>query len=129
VPLAVGTGPACRPDDLVVADLCEFRVKVARVPAALLDQGLEDLTGLVGAVSGGRVFPPQMPVRDTAPLRVLCKQRRERVRVTAAECFGCPTKLVNHLSPPFPGRTAGPSLSSLIERIQISKLDARGLRL
>ena len=92
---AIGNEPVRGSDDLV-ADLRELWLHLDPSLAPLLDLKLENLTGLVGAVSGGCVFPPQMTARDTTPLRVLCEQRSKRFRVTAVECFGCRTKLVDH---------------------------------
>ena len=118
--VAAGDEPVRRADDLV-ADLRELGLHLDLPLASFLDLKLENLTGLFGAVSGGRAFPPQMPVRNTAPLRFLRKQRSKRLRVTAIECLGCRAKLVDHrLNPPFWDRTAGrhrstvPSMSPLM---------------
>jgi len=92
---AASDEPPRRTDDLV-ADLRELGLHIDSSLALLPDLKLENLTGLIGAVSGRRAFPPQMPVRDTAPLRIICKQRGKRFRVAAVECFGCRTKLVDH---------------------------------
>lgn len=92
---AASDEPLRRADDLV-ADLRELGLHLDPLLASLLDLELENLTGLIGAVSGRCAFPPQMTVRDTAPLRILCEQRGKRLRVTAIECFGCRTKLVDH---------------------------------
>jgi hypothetical protein len=99
---ASGDEPPRRADDLVVADASELGLYLDPPLALLLDLKLENRTGLIGAASRRRAFPPQMPVRDAAPLRVLCEKRGKRLRVTAIECFGCRAKLVDHwANPPF----------------------------
>src|SRR5260370_36956562 len=73
-----------------------MRLHLDPAAAALLDLEGQDLTGLVRAVSDGRLFPPQVAVRDAAPLRMLCEQCRERFGVALAERFGRGAKLVDH---------------------------------
>ena len=98
IPLDSGTTslePVGRADDLL-ADLRELGLHLDAPLASLLDLKLENLTGLVRAVSGWRAFPPQMSVRDTAPLRVLREEGGERLGVAPIECFGCRAKLIDH---------------------------------
>lgn len=92
---AAGLPPLRRSDDLV-ADLRELGLHLDPPVAALLDLKLENLTGLVGTVSDRRRLPPQMAVRDAAPLRVLGEQRSERPGVAAVERFGSCAQLVDH---------------------------------
>jgi hypothetical protein len=58
----------------------------------------QDLTGLVGAASGGRPLPPEVAMRHTTPLVLVSDQRRERLWVTPVERFGCCAKLIDHCS-------------------------------
>ena len=81
---------------LLAATVGELRLDLDPAAASLFDLEGQDLTGLVRAVSDGRLFPPQMAVRDAAPLCVLCEQCRERFRVALAKRFGCGAKLVDH---------------------------------
>ena len=64
--------------------------------APLLDLKRQDLTGLVGAVSDRRPFPPQQAMRDAAPLRILREQRGKRARVTPVQRLGRHAQLVDH---------------------------------
>lgn len=66
--LQVGRG-----DDDVVAHLLEFRFHIQRLIAAFLELELQDLTGLIGAASGGRLLPPEVSMRDAAPLGICAK--------------------------------------------------------
>src|SRR3982074_2684450 len=65
---AVGAQPPGGADDLVSADPCELGPDFDPSLAPLLDLKRQDLTGLVGAVSDRRPFPPQEAMRDAAPL-------------------------------------------------------------
>ena len=94
-PSAAGLNPASRPDDLV-PDLGELGLHLGSPVASLLDLKPENLTGLVGAVSDGRVLPPQVPVRDTAPFRTVREQRGKRFGITPVERLGSRTKLLDH---------------------------------
>ena len=115
---AAGDEPPRRADDLV-ADLRELGLHLDLPLASLLDLKLENLTGLVGAVSCRRAFPPQMPVRDTAPLGPLSEQRGKRLGVTAIECFSCRTKFVDHrLKSSAPGPDGRETLSPIREKRQ-----------
>lgn len=93
-----GIGPPGRADDLVIADLGELRLHLDPSRAPFLDLELQDLTGLVRAVSRGCVFPPQMAVGDAAPFCVSGEQERERCRIAAIESFGRSAKLIDHRS-------------------------------
>ena len=81
LPFTVGVKPRRRADDLVVADSGEHGLdgKAALGPRSNL--GPQDRTGLVGTVSGRRPLPPQMAVRQAAPLRVVGEQSREGLGV------------------------------------------------
>jgi len=98
VALSVGSEPLGRADDLVVADLDELGLNLDAALATLLDLELQDLTGLVGAASGGRSLPPEVAMRHTTPLVLVSDQRRERLWVTPVERFGCCAKLFDHCS-------------------------------
>jgi hypothetical protein len=68
-----------------------------KAPAlALFDLELQDLTGLVGAVSGWSAFPPKMASGDTPPLRLCGQQRGERRGVSSIQGLGGCPKLVKH---------------------------------
>lgn len=88
--------PLRRADDRVVADLAELRLNLDPALAPLLDLELQDLTGLIRAPSRRRSFPPEMPVRDPAPLGVVCKKRRKRLGVALIESFGGRAQLIDH---------------------------------
>jgi len=88
-------GPVRGADD-PVANLDEFRLDLGRASASFADLELENLTGLVRAASGRCALPPEVPVRDAAPLGVLREQRCERSRITVPERLGSRTKLVDH---------------------------------
>lgn len=64
--------------------------------AALLDLELQDLTGFVRAMTGRSVLPPQVPVRDAAPLVLVSDQRSEGLGITLIERFGGCSKLIDH---------------------------------
>ena len=66
---AIGSKPLRRADDLV-ADLGELRLHGDPSLAPLVDLKVQDLTGLIGTVSNRCALPPQMAVRDAAPLIV-----------------------------------------------------------
>ena len=100
---AVGAEPLGGADDLVVADLGEFGLDGDAALAAFADLEGQDLTGLVRAVSGRRALPPQVPVRDTAPLAFLRDQSGEWLRVALVERCRCGAKLVDHAGI-MPGR-------------------------
>jgi hypothetical protein len=42
------------------------------------------------------VFPPEVAVRDAAPLSVLCEERGERFGITLTQRLGCGAKLIDH---------------------------------
>ena len=92
---AIGSLPLGRADDLV-AELRELGLNHDPLPAALCDLGLQDLTGLLGTMSSRRALPPEVAVRDAAPLILVCDQRRERIGVTLVERFGGRAKTVDH---------------------------------
>ena len=92
---SVGREPLGRGDDLV-AYLHELGLNFDAPLSAFCDLELQDLTGHVGAVSGRCVLPPEMAVRDAAPLVVVRDQRRERFRVTVVEGFGGCAETVDH---------------------------------
>jgi hypothetical protein len=73
VAASVGGEPLGRADDLV-SELGELGLDFDTPFAALGDLELQDLTGLVGAVSGGRALPPEVTVRETAPFVLLGDQ-------------------------------------------------------
>ena len=73
--------PLCRADDHVVADTGELGLDVDSTVAAFANLEGQDRTGLVGAASGGCAFPPQVAVRDAAPLALLGDQVGERTGV------------------------------------------------
>lgn len=95
VATSVGGEPLGRADDLV-AYLCELGLDFDASLAALGDLEHQDLTGLVGAVSGWGVLPPEVAVREAAPLVVVGDQRRERFRVSVVEGFGGCAEAVDH---------------------------------
>ena len=96
VAASVGVEPGARADDLVLADLLELRLYFDAALTALLYLELQDLTGLVRAASGWRSFPPQVAVRDAAPLGVVGKQQSERLGVALVQCFGGRAQLIVH---------------------------------
>jgi hypothetical protein len=95
LPSAVLGRPLGRTDDLV-ADLRELGLNVDPLSAAFADLKFEDLTGLVGAVSGGRALPPEVTVGDSPPLGTFREQRRKGDWVALVKRLGCRTKLVDH---------------------------------
>ena len=95
---AISSEPLGRADDFVGADLGELRLNLDPPFAPFLDLELQDLTGLVGTVSGRRSLPPEMAVRDAAPLVLVSDQGRERIGVTRVERLGSCSKLIDHLS-------------------------------
>jgi hypothetical protein len=107
--------PLGRADDLVGADLGELRLNLDPALAPLLDLERQDLTGLLGAVSGGRSLPPEMAVRDATPLVLLSDQRRERLGITPIQRFGCSAKLIDHPSS-MPGKPS-PTRSTPTARV------------
>jgi hypothetical protein len=96
LPPAARVGPAGRADDHVRAHLLELGVDLDSRPALFLHLEPQDLTGLVRPVSGGRLLPPEVTARDTAPLGILGEERREGLRVTSCERFSRGTKFVDH---------------------------------
>jgi len=92
---AVGCEPAGRADDLV-ADLGELRRNHDLPFAALAELELQDLPGLVRAVSRRSLLPPQMSPRDAAPLVPLGDQRDKGLWVTPTERLGSDAQLVDH---------------------------------
>src|SRR5262249_38148317 len=85
--------------DLVLAELGELRPDLEAVHVALVDLMLQDLTGLVGAPSGGRLLPPEEALRDPAPFRVVRERRRERTRVALVQGLDRGFEPVDHRSP------------------------------
>ncbi len=102
--LAALVQPARTRDDLV-ADLTELGSFEPDATVWLLFAlELENLTGLVGAVSGGRSLRPEEAARHATPLEVFVQQRDERVGVAAVECGGGFLEALDQL------RGHGPSL-------------------
>ena len=64
--------------------------------APLLDLELQDLTGLVGSASCGRVLPQQKAARLTAPFRIVGEERCERPGIALVERVGGCPELVDH---------------------------------
>jgi len=93
---SIRSEPLGRADDLVVADPGELGLNLDPALAALLDLELQDLTGLVHAVTSGSVLPPEVPVRNATPLVLVSDQRSEGLGVTLIERFGCCSKLIDH---------------------------------
>ncbi len=60
------------PHDHLVADSGELGPDVDSPVAAFADLEGQDLTGLVGAVSGRCAFPPEVAMRDAAPIALIC---------------------------------------------------------
>jgi hypothetical protein len=85
----------CRADDLV-ADERELGLDLGRRSSALLSLKGENLTGLVGAASRRRLLPPEVTVRDAAPLGVLSEEGCERFWIALVQCVGCGAQLVDH---------------------------------
>jgi len=96
VATSVGGEPLGRADDLV-SELGELGLDFD-APLALGDLELQDLTGLVGAVSGRGALPPEVAVRDAAPLVLLSDQRGERFRISVVEGFGGCAETIDHLA-------------------------------
>jgi hypothetical protein len=96
LPPAALVHPLGRADDHVVANACEVGPDVESTVAALADLGGQDLTGLVWAVSGRCALPPQVAVRDAAPLALVCDQLRERSGVASVERIRRDSELVDH---------------------------------
>ena len=88
---SVGAPPVRGTDDLVLPDLRER--EVVDLPTAAR---LQDLTGLVWPASGGCVLPPEVAVRDAAPLGILREERGERLGIAVIQRLGCCAKLVDH---------------------------------
>jgi|GEM_PF-3835366 len=91
-----GLHPSGGADDDAVADLGELGLDVDSIVTSFADLESQDLTGLVGAVSGGCAFPPQVPVWDAAPFAFVRDQLRERTGVAAVERLRCRMELVDH---------------------------------
>ena len=83
-----------RADENVVADLRELRFDVDRLRAALLYLELQDMTGLVRATSGGSRLPPQVSVRDPAPLGIVGEERHQWTGVSSVQGLGRCAELV-----------------------------------
>lgn len=83
-------------DDHVVADSGEFGLHVDSPGAAFVDLEGQDLTGLVGPVSGRRPLPPQMATGDAAPFALVGDQLGERSRVASVEGIRRRPELVDH---------------------------------
>src|SRR5258708_30484849 len=94
--LTVGAEPAGRAYDLVLAHQGEIRLDVEPRSASFLDLERQDLTGLLWASSGGGALPPEMTMREPAPLRTVSEQGSERLRVAVIESRRRRTKLINH---------------------------------
>ena len=77
--------PSGGADDEVVGDSGELGLDVDSAVASFADLEGQDLTGLVGAVSGRRPFPPQVAVWDAAPLALVCDELGERSGVASRE--------------------------------------------
>lgn len=92
---SAGIGPGRRPDDLV-PDLHELRVDRDLAGAVLPALKLQDLPGLVGTPSTGRVLPPQVPASDAPPFAVLVKQCDEGLDIPIFECVDRGPQLVDH---------------------------------
>ena len=83
-------------DHLVFADRRVVGLDQGRPSLVPRDPLLQGLTGLVGAVSGGRVLPPEVSARDPAPLCVISEQRGEWFRVAFELRFHSREELVDH---------------------------------
>ena len=68
---AITAGRCGGADDRVIAYLPKLWLYLEPPFALFFQLESQDLTGLVGPSSRGRVFPPEMAVRDAAPFRVL----------------------------------------------------------
>lgn len=88
--------PLGRADDDVVADSGELGLDVDSSAAAFVDLEGQDLTGLVGAVSGGCAFPPEVAVRDAAPLAFVGDQFGEWAAIASVERIRRCSELVDH---------------------------------
>ena len=97
VPRPLGVRPGGRPDELA-SDFGERRLEEEPARAVLPDLEVQDLTGLVGTASGRRVPPPQVSLRNTAPLRALGEERRERTGIALVERLDRGSQLVDHRS-------------------------------
>ena len=75
---AAGLSPARRGDDLV-----SVLGQIERIEPE--SAASENLTGLLGPVSGGRVSPPQVAARNAAPVHVLVEERDEGLDVALVE--------------------------------------------
>ena len=105
----VAAGPRRRADDRVGSELSELRLHLDAPIAALLDLELQDLTGLVGSASGRCLLPPEVSVRQAAPLGVVREQGGEGCWIAVVECVCCGSELVDHGSSfarPASARTA-----------------------
>jgi hypothetical protein len=79
------------PDDLVVTNTGERQILDR--PSAT---SLQDLTGLVWSASRGRVLPPEVTARNTAPLGAFREERHERFGIATVHRLGCCAKLLDH---------------------------------
>ena len=87
--LAAGLSPARGGDDLV-----SVLGQIERIEPE--SAASENLTGLVGSVSGRRVPPPQVAARDTAPVQVLVEQRDEGLDVALVERRSGRSQAIDH---------------------------------
>jgi len=87
--LAAGLSPARGGDDLV-----SVLGQIERIEPE--SAASENLTGLVGSVSGRRVPPPQVAARDTAPVQVLVEQRDEGLDVALVERRSGGSQAIDH---------------------------------
>jgi hypothetical protein len=81
----------------------------------------QDLTGLVGPASGRCALPPEMAVRDAAPLALVCDQVGERSRVASVERVRRRSELVDHTEIMPPARLAARARSRSAPRAQLSE--------
>jgi hypothetical protein len=88
--------PSGGADDDVVAGSGELRLDVDSTVSSFADLEGQDLTGLVGAVSGRRAFPPKAAVWDAAPLALVRDELGERSGVASVERIRCCSELVDH---------------------------------
>jgi hypothetical protein len=107
----VAVAPGCRADDLVGRYLREARQNADPLVAPPFDLKPEYLTGLVRTASARGALPPQVPMRLTAPLGAICKQRCKRLGGAPIECFRRFAQRVDHrpsISPPGWGMAPRP---------------------
>jgi hypothetical protein len=83
--------PRARDDPVAVLGEVERLEAELRAAACL-----EDLTGLVGPVSGRRPPPPQASARDAAPVHVVVEERDERLDVALVEGRSSRSQAIDH---------------------------------